>query len=347
MSQKSFTNRQLREFSTDVLKACGLDAENAEIVTELLLHADTRGHESHGVSRLPIYCERLTRGIVNARPNVSVERIMPSVLLVNADNGPGPVASVAAMDKAIEIARSQGICLALVQHSNHNGSSSFYVERAVNAGCIAFAMTNAPPSMAVHGAAEAVIGTNAIAFGAPTSADTPLLADMATAVAARGKIVESAKSGKPIPLGWALDETGTPTSDANAALKGVILPFAGAKGSALAIMVEVLCGVLSGGRFGSMLGNLYTDFDKTQDIGHCFLVINASSGHFGSVADRVAQLTGGIKSAKRAEGITEILMPGELEKISQAESDAKGILLHDAIVKDLNALASRLGTRSL
>lgn len=347
MSNKLFSIARLHEFSTEVLLASGLSTEDSDTITDVLLHADMRGHESHGITRLPIYCERLQRGVVNARPTIRIDRAMPSVLLVDADNGPGPVASVAAIDEAVSVARTQGAAVAVVRHSNHNGSSSFYIERAINAGCIAFAMTNAPPSMAIHGASEAVIGTNAIAFGAPTGSETPMLADMATAVAARGKIVESAKRGESIPDGWALDAFGKPTNDPDAAVKGVVLPFAGAKGSALAIMVEVLCGVLSGGRFGRELGNLYSDFETTQDIGHFFMVINASSNCFRHVESGVARLIDDLKSAERADGIREILMPGEVEKGRAARCTSDGISLHDAIIEELNKLAHRLDARPL
>jgi LDH2 family malate/lactate/ureidoglycolate dehydrogenase len=347
VSYKLFAIERLGEFSTSALEACGLGPEASLIVTDTLLHADMRGHDSHGVARLPVYCERLRRGLVNSRPNFTVEMIAPSILVADADNGPGPFGSVRAVDAAIEVAQTQGVCIAVAHNSNHNGSSSYYVERATKAGCIAIAMTNAPPSMSVHGAREATIGTNAIAFGAPTGIDVPLLADMATSVAARGKIVEAARREVPIPDGWAQDEDGRETNDPNAALKGVILPFAGAKGSALAIMVEVLCGVLAGGRFGQELGNLYTDFEKPQAISHFFLVVDVSNERLRHVTGGVAQLIETIKAATPVEGSAEILMPGEVESRKYVLHAANGLSLHQVVIDELNSLADTLGIRRL
>ena len=240
---ETFPVATLRAFSNGVFTAAGLAPEDAATVTDCLIHADLRGHASHGLTRIPIYAERLHRGVVNANPRVTVTPTAPSFLVVDGDNGPGPVVSLKAMDAAIETAKAQGVAAASIRASNHNGPGSFYVERAVEAGCIAIAMTNAPPSMAVFGGRDPVIGTNPITFGTPVTGNAPVLLDMATSVVARGKIVEAAKRGEAIPEGWALDRDGNPTTDGQAAEKGVVLPMSGPKGSALAIMV---CGPIPG-----------------------------------------------------------------------------------------------------
>ncbi len=338
----------LRRFSNAVFEKAGLTADDAATVTECLIHADLRGHASHGLTRIPIYSERLLAGAVKARPEVTIHRHAPAFLMVDADNGPGPVVTMRALDAAIETAREQGACVAVVGHSNHNGSGSFYVEKAVAAGCLALAMTNAPPSMAVFGGREAVIGTNPITFGTPVAGKTPILLDMATSVVARGKIVEKSKRGEAIPEGWALDGEGRPTTDARAAEAGVVLPMSGPKGSALAIMVEVLCGVLSGGRFGAEMGNLYSDFETPQDVGHFFLLVDASHAPLGATyAARVTALVEDLKASALAEGFDGILMPGELEILRADETQGRGIALPANVVSELAALAERLGVAPL
>lgn len=338
----------IREFSNTVFEAAGLTAKDAATVTDVLIHADLRGHGSHGLTRIPIYAERIKAGVVKARPDVKCDRPSPGVLVVDGDNGPGPVVSLHALEAALEVARENGVCVATIGHSNHNGAGSYYVEKAVAAGCIAIAMTNAPPSMTVFGGRQAVLGTNPITFGTPISGDTPVLLDMATSVVARGKIVEAAKRDESIPEGWALDASGKPTTSGVAAEKGVVLPLSGPKGSALAIMVEVLCGVLSGGRFAGDLGNLYSDFVTPQDIGHFMLLIDVSRTHVCDThADRVRDLVAALKDCALADGFDAILMPGELEQGREARTRQAGIALPENVIADLDAIAADLGCAPL
>lgn len=344
----TFPVETLRDFANGVFTAAGLSQEDAQTVSDVLLHADLRGHASHGVTRIPIYSQRIKAGVVNRAPKVRITRSAPGFLVVDGDNGPGPVVSLRAMEAAIGAARENGIAIASVGHSNHNGAGSYYVERAVAAGCIAIGMTNAPPSMAVFGGRDPVIGTNPITFGTPVAGDAPLLLDLATSLVARGKIVEAAKRGDAIPEGWALDRDGKATTDAVAAEKGVVLPMAGAKGSALAIMVEVLAGVLAGGRFAGDMGNLYSDFELTQDNGHVFIVIDATCGAAGERhGERVRTLVSMLKASATAEGHDAVLMPGEIEASRAGRNTADGIALPANVVADLNAIAAQMGTLPL
>ncbi|WP_280570831.1 Ldh family oxidoreductase, partial [Chromohalobacter sp. 296-RDG] len=237
---EEFLVGQLRAFANGVFEASGLASHDVAIVTDVLIHANLRGHASHGLTRIPIYAERIRAGVVNAHPQIQVKRPAPAFIMVDADNAPGPVTSRAAIEAAIDTARNEGVYACVVAHSNHNGPGSYYVEKVIKSGCIFISMTNAPPSMAVFGGRQAVIGTNPFTFGSPTQYETPLLRDMATSVVARGKIVESAKRKESIPKGWALDSEGEPTTDAQAAEQWFVLPLGGPKGSALAIMNESL-----------------------------------------------------------------------------------------------------------
>jgi len=333
----------LRRFGERCFVAAGMTPDGAATVADVLVHADERGHASHGITRVPITVKRLRAGVMKPRPDVKIQQIAPSMVLVDGDNGPGPVASLRALDAAVAMAMTQGVGAAIVAHSNHNGAGSYYAERAMKQGCIALCTTNAPPSMAVHGGRTPVIGTNPVTMGVP-GGDASLLMDMATSVVARGKIVEASKRKEAIPPGWALDAAGKPTTDAVQAEKGVVLPLAGAKGSALAIMVEVLSGVLGGGRFAQGLGNLYQDFETPQDIGHFFLALKPpGEGFEGRVGDLVAQL----KRSALQDGVAEILMPGEPEARHRARSLAEGIELPDNVARDLDGVADLLGVARL
>ncbi|MCS2609760.1 Ldh family oxidoreductase [Halomonas dongshanensis] len=344
----TFSVTRLRAFSTRVFQAVGLNLQDAETVTDVLIHADLRGHASHGLTRIPIYAERIHAGVVNAHPDIQVHRPSPAFLMVDADNAPGPVASLAAVEAAIETAKKQGVCACVVAHSNHNGPGSYYAEKAIEANCIFIGMTNAPPSMAVFGGREAVIGTNPFTFGSPVQNAPALVLDMATSVVARGKIVESAKRKESIPDGWALDREGKPTTDAQAAEQGVVLPFGGPKGSAMAIMGETLCGVLAGGRFAGSMGNLYSDFERPQDIGHFFLIIDTSRTHLDSdYAKRVSQLRDELKTSAPADGVSQIKMPGEVEYERSIHASERGILLPPNVVTDLDDIAQRLNVPNL
>ncbi|MAZ14801.1 MAG: hypothetical protein CL535_00480 [Ahrensia sp.] len=196
--------------------------------------------------------------------------------------------------------------------------------------------------MAVFGGREPALGTNPITFGAPVAGGSPILLDMATSVVARGKIVEASKRGDPIPDGWALDAAGKPTNDSNAAERGVVLPMSGAKGSGLAIMVEVLAGVLSGGRFAGQLGNLYSDFETPQDIGHFLMLIDVSGQAF---AGKTGRLVAELKSTALADGFDEIMMPGEVEQ--QRMHAADGIDLPENVLCDLDQIALEVGVAPL
>lgn len=338
----------LRAFATRCFEAVGVESVHAGQIADSLLLADLRGIASHGVTRIPIYTERLLRGVVNPRPRVSVLRDAGALALVSGDNGPGAVVSCFANSLAIRRAEEYGVAVVSVRDSNHNGICAAYSMQAARAGLIGIAATNAPKSMAVAGGREPLLGTNPISFAIPRAGGEPLVLDMATSVVARGKIVEKAKRGESIPADWALDSGGRPTTDARAAETGVMLPFSGAKGSGLAIMIEILCGVLSGGRFGPQLNNLYTDFINPQGIGHFFLIIDPSTlCDVDLFAGRVDALAGMIKASLRAAGVEEILLPGEPEARLEARSNALGVVLPDNVVSDLDETAARLRVPTL
>jgi LDH2 family malate/lactate/ureidoglycolate dehydrogenase len=335
---------ELTSYTTAVFEAVGLSRKHARIVAENLVLADLRGIESHGVTRIPIYADRLRRGVVNraAEPRAVMSGV--SIVLVDGDNGPGAVVGHFAIQRAIEAARQSGVGIALARNSNHFGICADYALCAAEAGFIAMVSTNSAISMAAWGAAEPALGTNPFAFAAPVKGRGPVVLDFASSVVARGKIVERAKRGELIPEGWALDREGRPTTDAKEAEAGTVLPFSGPKGSGIGLMVEILCGALTGAAIGSEISNLYKDFVNPQNIGHFFLVFDpARALGANAFEERTATLASTIKSLRLAQEFQEILLPGEPEERLEAIRRTKGIPLLPSTVSDLSEFSQPLG----
>ena len=250
----------------------GLSDDDAARVAECLLEAELRGLSSHGISRIPIYTKRLRLKLVNPRPEVKMTLVAPAVAHIDGDNGMGFVVASRAMSEAIERARNFGIGMAMATNSNHFGMAASYLVQAIAAGMAAIVFTNASPAMPIWGGRTPFLGTSPIGIAVP-GGDIPLVLDMATSVAARGRIRRAAQKNEPVPEGWALDAQGRPTTDAQAAYEGVVLPLGGPKGSGLSLLMEAFAGVMAGAAFGGAVGNQYEDFDQPQNVGHMFIAM--------------------------------------------------------------------------
>ena len=208
---------------------------------------------------------------------------------------------------------------------------------------ILLATTNAEPAMAPYGGREAFFGTNPVAVCFPTGKGYAVRVDLATSIVARGNIIAAAKQGDTIPLGWAIDAEGEPTTDAVAALAGAVLTMAGHKGSALALMVETLSGVLSGAAVGPEVGSMYKHMDRKQDVGHFFCLLDvAAYMDVSRFKERIDAMIDQIKGSRRRPGVNEILVPGELEHRRAAENRSMGIRVDDATMNELRALCEEL-----
>jgi len=341
------TAEELGRVTRSILERVGLSSEHAAQVTEGLVEAELRGQGSHGVSRLlDSYVRRLTVGATNPRPNVRVATRSGGTAVVDGDNGPGQVAGRYAMDLAMDLAREHGLGAVAVRGSNHYGAAAWYLQPAVRQGFIAVTTTNAPPNMPPWGGREPYLGTNPLAIAVPAGRYGALLLDMATSVVAKGKIQLMAKEGQTtIPAGWALDASGRDTQDVQAALNGgMMLPVGGPKGYGLAVMVEVLSAMLSGADFGPHLGNMYTQFDRGQNIGHFFAALNVSAMVPVDVfTARIEALVDELRAVPRREGVAEILMPGEIEARCEAQYRRNGIPMEASILAEIGRIAERYG----
>ncbi len=334
---------RLLVFARTTLERLGVPSADAEEVARCLIWADLRGIDSHGITRLPVYARRLAAGIINPAPRIRVERVAAGLLRIDGDNGLGPVVGMTTMRATLAAARENGVAMAVVRRSNHFGAAGYYVQEALAAGCIGVASSNAPPNMAPWGGRERFLGTNPIAIGIPAGHEEPVLLDMATSIVARGKIIMAAEKGEPIPSGWAIDRQGRPTTDAVAALEGAVLPFGGPKGSAISLILDILCGVLSGASFGRYLGTL-DDLGREQDLGHFFAAVDISRlmpvEHFRARMDDLLQQLHGIPPAA---GVERVLAPGELEALTAVQRQREGIPLPEVVVARLRELGQSLG----
>lgn len=336
---------ELRAWGTAAFRKVGLPPEDASLVAKCLVQADLRAQPGHGLQRLPLYCKRIRAGIVNPTPNVCVTQTSPSSVLVDGDDGMGFVVATAATDKAIELARTQGLGLAGVRRSTHFGCSAHYVLQALNADMVALVFTNSSPALPPHGGAKALLGASPFAAGAPSGFEHPLVLDMSTTVVARGKLRLAAQRGELIPPGVGLNPDGQPTRDGMEVFHGVTLPFGGAKGAALSMLMEVLAGVFTGSNFAGKVRSLYNDFEAPQNVGH-FILCMRPDIFLGSVEDfkgRMDTLARVVKAQPRAEGVDEILMPGEPESRAEAANVKKGVPMQDDVVQSLRAEAESMG----
>jgi LDH2 family malate/lactate/ureidoglycolate dehydrogenase len=246
------------------------------------------------------------------------------------------------------MAREFGLGLVSARRSTHFGMAASYVMPAIDAGFIAFVFSNASPAMPPWGGKDGLLGTNPFAVGAPGGKHGPYLLDMSPAVAARGKIRRAERRGESIPLGYALDAHGRPTTDPKAALGGVVLPIGDYKGSGLSMLMDILGGVISGAAFAGGVADQYKSYDRPQDVGHFFLALKPDL--FIPEADyraRMDTLIERVRACPKAEGFDEILVPGEPEVRLEAEHRLSGIPYAPSEVATLQAEATRAGVAPL
>jgi LDH2 family malate/lactate/ureidoglycolate dehydrogenase len=331
---------ELERWSQALLEASGLEPAAAETVAVSLVHANRRAVDSHGVARLVVYSERLRAGHMNGRPAPRVERAHGAVALVDGDQGPGQVAGVFATDLSVELAREHGAGVVAVHHSSHYGAAGYYAIRAAEAGLVGMSTTNSEPFVIPYGGIGHALGTNPIAIAAPTP-DGIFDTDMATSQVAVNRIFNARDEGRDIPEGWGVDSEGRTTTDPNEVFAAV--PLGGYKGYALAVLVEILSGVLSGSGVGHGIGRLYEDA-APQDVGHFHLAIDVDrlAGRE-RAAELLGRLLGDLKAIPSAPGHDEVLVPGEPEARARAERERDGIPLPPTLWATLTELSTDLG----
>ncbi len=329
--------RNCRSLIILILKKFGLNTNHASISADALVNAELVGAYGHGLSRLKMYCDRISKKVINPKPKIKIKKITQSISLIDANNSIGFVAADVAIKKAISNAKKTGIGLVGVRNSGHYGLSSYYAEQAVKKNLVTMIYTNGPPAVAPHGAFKSLFGTNPICFGSPSGSKTPFIFDSSISMINRGKIRFASKNNQKLPFGVALDKFGKPTTDANKALKGVQLPIAGFRGSGLAWMVDILSGVLTGGNHAGRVKDPFEDFTGPQNIGHLFITFKTNL----FVKDYKKRIKDNIKRVKRlpkVKGIKEIMYPGQNKYKRYKMNLKKEIKISKIIKKELEIL---------
>jgi LDH2 family malate/lactate/ureidoglycolate dehydrogenase len=331
----------LRRFTSDVFVRAGMRQADAAVVAEVLVWADLRGVDTHGVSRIPMYLRLIDDGDLNLTPSIKVRTETPASILVDADRAAGPIAMTTATNAAVRKARDAGVGLGLVRATTHTAALGYYTLMAAQEGMAAVALAASVPFMAYHGTRAPGVSTNPISIAVPGGERGPVVLDMATGVVARGKLVQARKTSQPIPAGWALDRDGNPTTDPQAAL--IPLPLGGPKGSGLSLMIELITSLIVSNPIiaGALEGT--ADGQRHRQNG---LVLAIDLERFGdpeAFRSEVDRVIAALKALPQAPGVVEILMPGERGARALAARTRDGIPLPRPIVDELRGVAARFG----
>ncbi|RSK55306.1 Ldh family oxidoreductase [Bacillus canaveralius] len=332
----------LREFCFQVFRRVGVQKEEAEIVADSLIQADLRGVDSHGVVRTAIYLKRIESNMINPFAKVEIESESEATVLVNGNNNFGSVVGTKALQIALEKAKNHGASIVGVKASNHFGTGAYYALKAIEQDMILLVMSNASQTMPPTGGIRPFIGTNPLSIGVPAGKQLPFILDMATSVVARGKLIVAAQKDEPIPLGWAIDKEGNPTTNPHEGLEGSVLPVGGPKGYAISMFIDILSGVLTGAGYGRYVNNMYENWEEPQNVGHFFIAIDINRFiPLQQFKNRMDQYISEIKAEPKAKGVNEIFIPGEIEHRLVIDRQANGIVLPAKVAEELNEIGKR------
>lgn len=325
----------LTTLATNALRRAGASADMAAATAAALVAAEAQGLASHGLSRVPQYAGHLRNGRVNGDAVPHIQQSKPAALLVDAEEGLAFPACAAAVREAIRSARECGAAFACVTRSHHFGAAAYHLEAVARAGMVGLAFGNSPGAMPAWGGKRALFGTNPIAAVFPRRDAPPLVIDLSLSEVARGKLMVAAKKGESIPLGWALDKDGNPTTDPKAGLEGMMVPAGGVKGAMLALIVELLCCALTGAAFGFEADSFFVEQGNRPRIGQAFMVIDpAALAGTDVFSERIETLV----AAMLAD--PDVRLPGQRREALARKAAAEGIEVPDALIKQLEELAS-------
>lgn len=328
-----------------LFEGVGVSASSSRTVAGALVDSDMRGMPSHGVMLVPMYLDRVRAGSVSRWEQAEVVAEHGAITVLDARHALGQLTGDQGMRLAVERSREYGVGVSVVRHAFHFGGAYRYALAAARAGAVGIAAANTRPLMPAPGGAEAVVGNNPVAVAVPApEAAEPIVLDIALSEAALGKIRLAAQEGREIPANWATDAQGRPTTDPEAAIAGLLLPIGLHKGYGLALIVDVLTGVLSGGGFGRRVKGLYADVTAPNDAAHLFVALDVAA--FGSVEgfrERVATLAAEVVGAARAPGVDRVYLPGERAAERQADAAERGVPVERSTLRSLGAAARDAG----
>lgn len=332
---------RLEAFCKAALEALSVSPQHADIVAGCLISANYQGVDTHGVARLPTYMRRLAQGAIDPRAKPAKLGGTGAVAIIDGGNALGPVAALAGMDEAISLAGQHGIGYVAVRNSNHFSYAAHYCEQAAAHGLIGICSSSGEPTVAPWGGTQAFFTNSPLAVAAPTGTD-PIVVDLATSVSSRGSIMLAKLLDQQIPMGWAQDKTGRPTTDPAAALEGSVLPLGGAKGYALIVALEVLNSVLSGGRMAPHIGSQADQNGAAAGVSHFFIAIDpAALMPYDQYLERIDSLAAALKDAPQADLDAPIRLPGERRRLTAADRKQNGIPIPTGVLNELKAAVEK------
>lgn len=345
-ASETIRHEKLYDFTKELFSRAGMAEKDATTCADCLIQTNLWGIDSHGVLRVPIYIKRLLSGAMNKAPEITSLKDAGALEVLDGDDGCGYVVGQAAMARAITKAEQFSIAAVGAIRSNHFGAAALYTKMAAEKGLIGIAMTNVVPNMVVPGGSKPIVGNNPLAISVPTFGDFPFTLDISLSAVAGGKLLLASKKGEKIPFEWATDKDGRPTDDPDKGFAGFLLPVGGHKGYGLALAVDLLSGLMTGGSFLHDLRGLYKHSDEPSRSGHFFMAINPlalmDKEEFKA---RMGDFYSQIKSSPMWDEKMEMLMPGEIEYRTDQARRRDGLILPPDLVTELNNLAGELGVQ--
>lgn len=349
MSELRFSKEQISTFIARAFKEAGMPCGDAYTVADLMSEADLNGSDGHGIFRLPSYIRRIREGGINLSPNIKIEQEKSGMALVNGDNAQGHLVMKFSAEQAIQKAMKSGVAWVGTNHSNHAGPASLYAKLPLTHDMIGLyvAVGNAnhlPP----WGGTAMLLSTNPIAVAVPGLKEPPVVLDMATTVAAYGKVKTASQRGEAMPVGWMINKNGEPLIDPQRADEGFLLPIGGPKGSGLSLIFGLLAGALNGAAFGKDVIDFNADFRTATNTGQFIVAIDISAfGDVNSFKRRVDEIVRAIKASPTMPDFSEVLLPGENSYRKRKDYMENGIPVVDSLIEALNDLANNLGIPKL
>jgi L-2-hydroxycarboxylate dehydrogenase (NAD+) len=344
MTKQSITIDEIYRISSKILQKVGVPAGDAHIVADSIVDAHRRGKGTHGLPRLPIYVRKIQQSLMTAGTPLTAVRESPVVSVLDAHHGFGQVAGVKGMQICIQKAKKYGVGIVGIRHSNNFGTAGYIAEVASKSGLIGIVLGNSAPAMPPTGGVKPILGTNPLSISFPAgSSGIPITLDMATSMAARGKIRLAAKNGEKIPLGWAIDENGEPTDDPLKALKGSMLPLGGPKGYGLSLAIDLLAGMLPGAAFAGDVKGL-NDPSQFSNYGHFLAALNID--HFMTHHEYRSGIDLLTERVKNSGASNEVLLPGEGSYRTLC-NQRQTVEITNAVATEISLLAKKLDVAAI
>lgn len=329
-----FNIESIRENAVRILMERNI--EGSEFIVDSMLASDISGVSTHGIKMLPAYIEKFDRGEFSTG-GVEINKQTAAFSSVDAKNSIGAVSAMICVDVAISKAKESGIHTVFSKNSNTFGPAFYYVEKIAKAKMIGFICCNSPAAMPANNGLEVMLGTNPFAFACPSKTQGTILLDMATSVVAKSKFLQAKNKGEKLPEGWALDSAGNPTTDPIEAIKGFVMPMAGAKGYGIALMIDVLSGMLSGASYLNKVGKFYSSNGKPMNVGQMFVAIDPAQVYDGDFLTDMDIYIETIRASKAIKG-KKVSIPGDRKYCERVQAEEQGISIDEETVYKLEVL---------